>query len=85
MVIQKIRSLKQPQMGMLIREIRLELELTQEQFAAYLGVVLPTVNRWENGRSHPSPMGIKLIELKLEEMGEKGEDLLSRYFPQSAS
>ncbi|MEW6498639.1 MAG: helix-turn-helix transcriptional regulator [Cyanobacteriota bacterium] len=70
---------QQPEIGKLIRELRQLLELTQEQFAAELGVVYPTVNRWENGHSTPSPMAMKLIELKLHEMGDRGRELLSKY------
>ncbi len=64
----------------LIREMRQRLRLTQEKFAAQLGVTYLTVNRWENGHATPSPMALKLIELKLQQMGEYGEDLLKRYF-----
>ncbi|MGL5794774.1 MAG: helix-turn-helix domain-containing protein [Xenococcaceae cyanobacterium] len=71
--------MKQPQVGRLIRELRLQMRLTQEQFAAFLGVVYPTVNRWENGHAQPSPMAIKLIKAKLEEMGDRGQELLAKY------
>ncbi|MUG98749.1 helix-turn-helix domain-containing protein [Scytonema sp. UIC 10036] len=66
----------------LIRELRQRLELTQEQLAHQLGVTYLTVNRWENNHSKPSPMAMKLIELKLKAMGELGEDLLKEYFAQ---
>jgi putative transcriptional regulator len=56
---------KQPEIGGLIRDFRLLTELTQEQFAAYLGVTYATVNRWENGHSRPSPMAMDKIEQKL--------------------
>lgn len=46
----------------LVRELRRRLGLTQEEFAAKLGVTFPTVNRWENRRAKPSRMAIKLIE-----------------------
>jgi len=46
----------------LVRELRRRLGLTQEEFAARLGVTFPTVNRWENRRAKPSRMAIKLIE-----------------------
>ena len=36
------------QIGQQIRKLRLEMGLTQEQFAIRLGVSFPTVNRWEN-------------------------------------
>ena len=39
---------KKTEIGGLIREFRLLTGLTQEQFAAYLGVTYATVNRWEN-------------------------------------
>lgn len=64
----------------LISEIRQRLELTQEQLAHQLGVTCLTVNRWENRHAKPSPMALKLIELKLKQMGERGQDLLERYF-----
>ena len=71
---------KQPEIGGLIREFRLLTGLTQEQFGAYLGVTYATINRWENGRSKPSPMAMKLIQQKLEEMGEQGKVLRQKYF-----
>ncbi len=40
-----------------IREIRKRTGLTQEKFAARLGVTFPTINRWENGRARPSGAG----------------------------
>ncbi|MBE9169921.1 helix-turn-helix transcriptional regulator [Pleurocapsales cyanobacterium LEGE 06147] len=52
--------MKQPQIGCLIRALRQEMGLTQEQFAASVGVVYPSVNRWENGHAQPSPMALKL-------------------------
>ena len=64
----------------LIRKLRQRLELTQEQLAHQLGVTYLTVNRWENDHAKPSPMAMKLIELKLKEMGKLGEDLLKQYF-----
>ena len=64
----------------LIREMRQRLRLTQEKFAAQLSVTYLTVNRWENERATPSPMALKLIELKLQQMGKHGEDLVTKYF-----
>ena len=45
-----------------IRKLRDDLDITQEQLAAKLGVAFSTVSRWENGRGNPSPLAIKLIE-----------------------
>lgn len=67
---------KQPIIGQIIRELRQELQLTQEEFANVLGVVFPTVNRWENGHSNPSKMALKLIEQQIQVLGQKGQDII---------
>jgi transcriptional regulator with XRE-family HTH domain len=82
MAIKKPFVINQPEIGKLIRELRLDTGLTQEQFAAELGVVYPTVNRWENGHAQPSPLAIKQIERMLQELGERGQELLRKYFAQ---
>ena len=63
----------------LIRELRQQLDVSQEKFAAKLGVSLRTVNRWENGSTVPSQMALKLIEEMLQKMGEPGKRLLNEY------
>ncbi|MEH2343514.1 helix-turn-helix transcriptional regulator [Nostoc sp.] len=67
----------------LIRELRQQLDLSQEKFAAKLGVSLRTINRWENGSTVPSPMALKLIEEMLEKMGEADKRLVNEYLPKS--
>ncbi|WP_414589078.1 helix-turn-helix transcriptional regulator [Scytonema sp. PCC 10023] len=63
MTIKKPRIvIEQPEIGNLIRELRLLAGLTQEQFAAQLGVTYPTINRWENGRAKRSPLAMHRIE-----------------------
>ncbi|MFZ0927777.1 MAG: helix-turn-helix transcriptional regulator [Syntrophobacteraceae bacterium] len=64
----------------LIREIRERMELSQEKFAAKLGVTFPTVSRWEHGRAKPSPLALKQIENLLRKLGDKGHDLAREYF-----
>jgi putative transcriptional regulator len=71
----------------LVRELRFRLGLTQEQFAAELGVTFASINRWENRKVQPSPMALKLLRQRLEQMGDfvpnafgRGTDLLDRYF-----
>jgi len=64
----------------LVRELRKRTGLTQEKFAAKLGVTYPTINRWENGRAKPSPLAMQRIEELLRSMGDKGTDLLKLYF-----
>ncbi len=46
----------------MIRGLRTSLGLTQEQFAAKIGVTFSTVNRWENDRDKPSPLAMRRIE-----------------------
>ncbi|MBN3905380.1 MAG: helix-turn-helix domain-containing protein [Nostoc sp. NMS1] len=73
-------ELKKPlKISDLIRELRQQLDLSQEKFAAKLGVSLRTVNRWENGSTVPSQMALKLIEEMLQKIGEPGKRLLNEY------
>jgi transcriptional regulator with XRE-family HTH domain len=46
----------------IIRERRIALGLTQEQFAVKIGVTYSTVNRWENKKAKPSPLALLRIE-----------------------
>ena len=69
----------QADMPWLIRELRKRTGLTQEKFAAKLGVTFPTINRWENGRAKPSPLAAQRIEELLRSMGDNSADLLKRY------
>lgn len=64
----------------LVRELRERMGLTQEKFAARLGVTFPTINRWENGRARPSPLALKQIEDLLLGLGKRGRDLLAAFF-----
>ncbi len=68
----------------LVRALRERTGLTQEKFAAKLGVTFPTINRWENGRSKPSPLAMKQIEGLLRDLGEKGRDLLEAFLGEEA-
>lgn len=52
-------------------EIRLEMGLTQEEFAAKLGVSFPTVNRWENKKTKPSPLAIQKLQKLLSALKKK--------------
>jgi len=64
----------------LILQLRQTLGLTQEKLAQKLGVSFPTINRWENGRSKPSPLALKQIEDLLQGLGGQGKQLLKQYF-----
>lgn len=63
----------------LVREVRSRLRLSQEKFAAKLGVSFQTVNRWENKRSKPLPLALMRIQELLLRMGDRGKDLLEHF------
>jgi transcriptional regulator with XRE-family HTH domain len=46
----------------MIKKQRIALGLTQEQFAAKVGVTYSTVNRWENNKATPSPLALQRIK-----------------------
>ncbi|AFY99439.1 helix-turn-helix domain-containing protein [Calothrix sp. PCC 6303] len=66
-----ILVLAQPKCGKLIRDIRLNIGLSQEEFASVIGVTFSTVNRWENGHAKPSRLASKSLEKQLLEMGDR--------------
>jgi DNA-binding transcriptional regulator YiaG len=67
-----------PQIASLIRGLRYQLHLSQEQFAARLGVSFKTVNRWENERVTPSPIAFKLIQDLLQQVEAASESATSK-------
>ena len=46
----------------MVRELRADLGLTQEQFAVKIGVTVATVNRWEKDRGKPYPLAMRQLE-----------------------
>lgn len=70
----------QADLSRLVRELRGRTGLTQEKFAAKLGVTYPTINRWENGKARPSPLAIQQLKDLLRDMGKDGVDLAEQYF-----
>ena len=71
-----------PRIADIVREVRLELGVTQEQFANILGVTFPTINRWENGHCVPSRLALKSLRETSSRLDkakqEKFEQLLTR-------
>ena len=55
----------------MIKDLRVKLGLTQEQFAATVGVTWSTVSRWENGRSRPSPLAMGRITELLDQQSSE--------------
>jgi putative transcriptional regulator len=68
----------------LVRDVRKRLGLTQEKFASRIGVAFPTVSRWENGRTVPSPLAFHKLEEVVRELADDGADLLEKYFTDPA-
>jgi len=58
----------------MIRKVRSALGLTQEQFAARVGVTVSTVNRWENDKGKPCPLAMRQIE-RLEQKINRSKQL----------
>ena len=46
----------------LIRMIRAQANMNQEQFASALGTTAVSINRWENGNYNPSRLAKKAFE-----------------------
>ncbi|MCY7272184.1 MAG: helix-turn-helix domain-containing protein [Phormidesmis sp. CAN_BIN44] len=74
MAVSKLSFSNHLDVGDLIRELRQALGLTQEKFAAKLGVRFPTVNRWQNKHAKPSPLAMEKIEALAKRLGKTGKD-----------
>ena len=57
----------------LVKEIRRQLSLSQEDLARHLGVSYATVNRWENGLSKPSKLAKAQLEIFCRKMANQGK------------
>ncbi len=68
--------IKQYDFVVLIKNVRVQLDLSQEDLAREIGVSCATVNRWENGRFLPSRMAIRQVEAYCDRMIELGRLLL---------
>jgi putative transcriptional regulator len=56
----------------LVYEMSKRLRLAPKDFAARLGVTFISINHWENAKSQPSKMVMKLLKGLLLEMGDRG-------------
>lgn len=61
----------------LVKEVRRQLEYSQEDLARALGVSFATVNRWENGKTNPSKMARNAFNQFCEKKIESNELNLS--------
>jgi type I restriction enzyme M protein len=60
--------------------MRQRLGISQEKLAAQLRVSLPTINRWEKGKTRPDAMALHVIQQYLQHLGSEYADLHQRYF-----
>jgi DNA-binding transcriptional regulator YiaG len=61
----------------LVKSIREQLEISQEDPAPALGVSFATVNRWENGQAKPSRLAKAQLDAFCTRMTEQGKLNLS--------
>jgi ribosome-binding protein aMBF1 (putative translation factor) len=43
----------------MVKKVRKQLGMSQQQLAGALNVSFSTINRWENGHAVPSPLAVK--------------------------
>ena len=60
-----------------VRALRRRLGMSQEKFAAEIGVSFSTVNRWENAHRQPSPLSWRAVQEFARRRGLR-EDFLQR-------
>lgn len=64
----------------LIKDLRGKLELSQERFAARIGVSLPTISRWETGKSKPEGATLHMLEGLVREVKKEHPALYRAFF-----
>ena len=53
---ERLMAINNQNLPELVKEVRKQLTLSQEDLARKLGISFATVNRWENGKSQPSKL-----------------------------
>jgi DNA-binding XRE family transcriptional regulator len=62
-----------------VQKVRHYSKFSQAKLAARIGVLLPSINRWEHGRATPLPMVVMSVEHLLQPMGEADKRVLVKY------
>lgn len=65
--------MQQPEIGNFVRELRCDMQLSQEKFADELAVTFATINHWKNGQAAPS-LALKQTAALLKQLG-RGEEI----------
>jgi len=68
-----------PNYPSLVKEVRRQLSISQEDLARELGVSYATVNRWENGQAKPSKLARTQLDAFCGRMIEDGMLDLTEY------
>jgi len=64
----------------LIKAVREQLRLSQEDLAREIGVSFTTVNRWENGQVKPSRLAKAQLETFCKKMSKKGKLKIEKFW-----
>ncbi|MBN2103049.1 helix-turn-helix transcriptional regulator [bacterium] len=56
-----------------VKEVRLQLEMSQEDLARELGVSFATINRWENRKTTPSRLARNQFDTFCKDMRKTGK------------
>jgi putative transcriptional regulator len=67
------------EMSDLVRSLRRQLKLTQEELAHELGITVGTVNRWENRRFRPSKLARAMIVEFAQKRGISVDQILKQH------
>jgi len=57
----------------LVKQVRNQLGLSQEELAHKLGVSFSTINRWENTKTKPSKLALTQFNSLCEKMTKRGK------------
>ena len=66
-----------PDYPSLVKEVRRQLSISQEDLARELGVSYATVNRWENGQAKPSKLARAQFDVFCNKMVRQKDSSLS--------
>jgi len=70
---EKVMAIDEQNLSELVKEIRRQLSLSQEDLARALGISFATVNRWENGLVKPSKLAKAQLDNFCAKMTRQGK------------
>lgn len=71
-------AISRQSLSALLKEIRRQLEMSQEDLARQLGVSFATVNRWENDMAKPSKLAKAQIDAFCSRMTAEGKLMIPK-------